>query len=99
MDPDVAKLAQVLFVVGAFGGFVAVVQATVRFVLAKTKSTPAPPQWDTPRIDEDRFARLENAVDAIAIEVERMSEAQRFSAKLMSERLPAQAEDSLPGRK
>lgn len=89
MDPDVAKLAQVLFVVGAFGGFVAIVQATVRFVLSKTKSTPAAPQWDTPRIDEDRFARLENAVDAIAIEVERMSEAQRFSAKLMSERLPA----------
>ena len=37
MDPDVAKLAQVLFVVGAFGGFVAIVQATVRFVMSKTK--------------------------------------------------------------
>ena len=94
MDPDVAKLAQVLLVVGAFGGFIAIVQMAVRVVLSKTKSKPAAPEWNMPRIDEDRFARLENAVDAIAIEVERMSEAQRFSAKLMSERLPASASES-----
>jgi hypothetical protein len=36
-----------------------------------------------------RFDRLEQAVDAIAIEVERISEAQRFVAKVLAERPPA----------
>jgi len=38
--------------------------------------------------DESRIERIENAVDAIAIEVERISEAQRFTVALLSERLP-----------
>lgn len=33
----------------------------------------------------DRIARIENAVDSIAVEVERISEGQRFVTKLMSE--------------
>jgi hypothetical protein len=33
----------------------------------------------------DRIARIENAVDTIALEVERISEGQRFVTKLMSE--------------
>lgn len=37
-------------------------------------------------VDDTRFERPERAVDAIALEVERMSEAQRFTAKLMIER-------------
>jgi hypothetical protein len=36
--------------------------------------------------DDDRLSRLEQAVDAMALEVERMSEGQRFVAKLLSER-------------
>jgi hypothetical protein len=33
-----------------------------------------------------RLERIEQAVEAVAIEVERMAEAQRFTAKLMAER-------------
>ena len=33
----------------------------------------------------DRLGRIESAVDAISIEVERISEAQRFSARLQAE--------------
>lgn len=33
-----------------------------------------------------RFDRLEQAVEAVAVEVERISEAQRFTAKLLAER-------------
>jgi hypothetical protein len=33
----------------------------------------------------DRLGRIETAVDSIALEVERISEAQRFSARLQSE--------------
>ena len=89
MDPDVLKLAQVLAVVGMFGAAIAFLGFVGRAVLSRTQPKEAAPEWAAPRIDEDRFARLENAVDAIAIEVERMSEAQRFSAKLMNERLPS----------
>jgi hypothetical protein len=38
-----------------------------------------------PRTD-DRLARIEAAVESIAIEVERISEGQRFTTKLLSER-------------
>jgi hypothetical protein len=39
----------------------------------------------------DRLARLEGAVDAIAVETERISEGQRFTTKLLSERAGAPA--------
>jgi len=38
----------------------------------------------TPLVDA-RLARLEQAVDAIALEVERMSEGQRFTTRLLTE--------------
>lgn len=38
---------------------------------------------------EERLLRIEQAVDAIAIEVERMSEANRFTSRLLAERLPS----------
>lgn len=43
----------------------------------------------------ERLARIEAAVDAISIEVERISEAQRFSARLQAESMAAQL---APGR-
>ena len=43
--------------------------------------------------DDSRIERIENAIDAIAIEVERISEAQRFTVGLLSERLPARGAD------
>lgn len=38
---------------------------------------------------DERMERLELAIDAIAVEVERLSESQRFTARLLSERLSA----------
>jgi hypothetical protein len=40
----------------------------------------------TPEVDDARFTRLEQAVESVAIEIERIGEAQRFSAKLLAER-------------
>jgi hypothetical protein len=34
----------------------------------------------------DRLGRMEQAIDAIAVEIERISEGQRFTTKLLSER-------------
>ena len=45
-----------------------------------------------PNVDE-RLYRIEQAVDAMAVEIERMAESQRFTTKLLAERLP----DALPG--
>ena len=43
--------------------------------------------------------RLETAVEAIAIEVERISEAQRFTVSLLSERMPASDDGSRDARR
>src|SRR5262249_47237427 len=64
-------------------------------VAPRPRRRPAPPP---PAALEDklwpRLDRLEQAVDAIAIEVERVSEAQRFVAKVLTER--AQAMSATP---
>ena len=89
MDPDIGRIAEALTLVGAFSAFMVTLFIAARAGIAWTR--PRPRQEGTPAIapvDESRFARLEDAVDSIAIEVERIAEAQRFSAKLMSERLP-----------
>jgi 3-hydroxymyristoyl/3-hydroxydecanoyl-(acyl carrier protein) dehydratase len=46
-------------------------------------------------ITDARFERLEQAVESIAIEMERVSEGQRFVTKLLSERAP-EAPGQLP---
>ena len=43
---------------------------------------------------DDRLARIEQAVDAMAVEVERISEGQRFTTKLLADRAKR---ESVPG--
>ena len=45
-------------------------------------------QQDVPTLSraDERFEQLQQSVDAVAVEVERIGEANRFSAKLQSER-------------
>lgn len=43
-----------------------------------------------------RLARLERAVDAIALEVERISEAQRFTTKLLSDQAAPRSPRTIP---
>lgn len=44
-------------------------------------------QVDLPSVDESRLEQLQQSVDAVALEVERIGEAQRFSDKLQAERV------------
>ena len=58
---------------------------------------------DTARVPSDvsaRLERMEQAIDSIAVEVERISEGQRFTTKLLSERssAPVGGDVSPPGR-
>ena len=61
--------------------------------------TSKKPSYPSGAAVEDRLQRIEQAVDTIAIEVERMSESQRFVTKVLAERLPpASGPTSLPAR-
>ena len=40
---------------------------------------------ETPALADARLSRLEQAVDAIALEIERISEGQRFTTRLLSD--------------
>ena len=40
----------------------------------------------------ERLARIEHAIEAVAVEVERISEGQRFVTKLLAEREPVRAQ-------
>lgn len=87
MDSDILAFAQVMTViVVSTASFVAIGLGTR--VLWRWGSHGTPRVAPAPH-DDDRLARLETAVDAIAIEVERISEAQRFMVGLLSESLPA----------
>lgn len=67
---------------------------SISYAIRMLRRNPAP---SAPRIDElsPRFDRLEQAVDAIAIEVERVSEGQRFVTKILAERAPQTSADPL----
>ncbi|HVH39030.1 MAG TPA: hypothetical protein VM764_03325 [Gemmatimonadaceae bacterium] len=41
---------------------------------------------------EARLERIEHAIEAVAVEIERISEGQRFVTRLLSEREPARAQ-------
>ncbi len=58
----------------------------VRLITKWLEPRPVPPR-ELSSIN-GRLERIETAVDSIALEVERISEAQRFSARLQSEQQP-----------
>jgi len=83
--PDVPPMA--MEVVRMFFVTVAVIALGIPIIRAFTRRFergPAPPPVAPPDV-VDRLQRIEQAVEAVAIEVERIAEAQRFSAKLMAE--------------
>jgi hypothetical protein len=88
MDADVAVFAQVMVViVSSLAGVVTIGLGTrVLWRLtgrAKPRAVAA--------AGDARLERLEAAVESIAIEVERISEAQRFTVKLLTDRAPDRA--------
>ncbi len=81
MDGDVLMFAQVMIViVASTASFVAIGFGAV-FLWRKSSR---PKSVGLPH-DDERMQRLETAVDTIAIEVERISEAQRFMVGLLSD--------------
>lgn len=67
-------------------------RALVRRVDAKVGATPPSPELMA------RLERMEQAIDSIGVEVERISEGQRFTTKLLSEQRGAEGGRALPKR-
>ena len=83
MDPEVANFAVVaVIIIGMVASLSAI---TVWFVRGLQKKRPVR-ELPSAFQFEQRFDQLQQSVDAIAVEVERIAEAQRFSAKLLAER-------------
>ena len=87
MDPDVSAFAQVAVIVVVTASALATVAVLAFRAMTRTRRLPPPAQVD------DRLERLQQSVDAIAIEVERITEAQRFSARLLAERSEGSASE------
>jgi hypothetical protein len=87
-----------------FAGVVTAMGCSTAIILTmlKYRRERGLPQGDLQRrLDEvaDRLNRIETAVDSTALEVERISEGQRFTTRLLSERSGASAfaDKSRPG--
>ena len=84
MEPEVLKFAQMAAGLVTTCAALAVVMLAFfgasRLLRRVMNRTPAP------RLDDQRLARIEQAVDTIAIEIERISESQRFISRLLGER-------------
>lgn len=79
-------LSDILVFVGLMTVFGCVTGIIITFLKRGSRQLPA--RELTPRLDDivERLTRLENSVDATALEVERISEGQRFTTKLLAER-------------
>jgi len=82
MDPDVITFAVVCATIVASVGCFVAIGVGARLLLTRAQRGADP----RPKLEDDRLQRLEEAIDAIAIEVERISEAQRFQTKLLAQR-------------
>jgi hypothetical protein len=79
-DPGKVLVAVTFFVTVAYS-----IGTLARAWVARGKAAKLSGDSASTPVADERFARLEQAVDAIALEVERISEGQRFTTRLLSE--------------
>ena len=91
MDGNILAFAQVMTVIVCSVGALILIGLGTRYLWRIGSQAPRA----LPTADPERLQHLESAVDAIAIEVERISEAQRFTVALLSDRLPARTDERL----
>jgi hypothetical protein len=77
--------AKVVIVLSLFGSVAYSINAIARAAVAHRRESARLEKDGVPPLTEARLARIEQAVDAIALEVERISEGQRFTTRLLSE--------------
>lgn len=84
------------------GGLVELVAIVASMVAISSIGTPIAKAWarryerrhdeKQQAMVEQRLEAIERAIDSVAVEVERISEGQRFTTRLLSERAPAEME-------
>jgi hypothetical protein len=85
VDPDVKIFGAIMMIlVPSFSAVVATVVVGIRALRRKDDR-----RVQAPMVDDERMLRLEQAVDAIALELERVGEGQRYLTQVMTQRLPA----------
>lgn len=83
MDDDVLVFAQVITIIVISLAALATIGALTFRSIRKSMSASAMPR------DGEQLVQLQQSVDAIAIEVERIAEAQRYATRLLAERSDA----------
>ena len=77
--------AKVMVAVSLFGSVAYSINAIARATVAHRREEAKLERESNSPLAEARLARIEQAVEAIALEVERISEGQRFTTRLLSE--------------
>jgi hypothetical protein len=75
--------SMIVALAGQICGTILLISLIAAWVTRRRKTTAAPKELE--RI-EVRLAEMQHSLDAVAIEVERISEGQRFATKLLTER-------------
>jgi hypothetical protein len=90
MDENVQTFFAVMLTIVCFLGALSVIGIGIHAYVqsAKRKMIALRQGPNMIGASDDRLLRLEQAVDSIAVEVERISEGQRFLTKLQTEREP-----------
>ena len=91
VDPNAVTAAFILLAVGV------IVPLSIGLARRLGRRPPAPPPSVAPEVIATRLDRVDQALDAIAIEVERVAESQRFMAKMMAENAVKPVEVAQPG--
>ena len=89
MDPNALDLT-VVSLASIIGGTIMVTTITKAWLNSRANRGALPNR----RLDalEGRLERIEQAIDTVAVEVERISEAQRYTSKMLAERSSERAE-------
>jgi hypothetical protein len=79
-DPGKVMIAVSFFASAAYS-----IRTIARAFISRRSEDARLPNGSGSSLTDARLARIEQSVDAIALEVERISEGQRFTTKLLSE--------------
>jgi hypothetical protein len=90
MDPDGRMVVTIVAISSSVAIMGTIAWAYIERLKIRQGATPK----QLGSIDE-RLARMENAIDAMSVEVERISEGQRFTTKLLADRKADAEHDSV----
>lgn len=82
-------MEDIVFIVGFFTTAI-ILAIGIPLVRSYVRRKDREPVGQNPMLDQ-RLARMETAIESMAIEIERISEGQRFMTKLLAEREQARA--------